>query len=128
MNELGDLKNRLEITSRILLRCFILNFALILFWFFFDWQRSVGIWDPFKDFRYHQAWICIDQLLRNGLYKTVQYYLLSFSLCCNQAGAEVQFYTIRKLSWSFPQSAGKERWTPSWKKGLNIYFYGWLIH
>ncbi len=34
MNELGDLKNRLEITSRILLRCFILNFALILFWFF----------------------------------------------------------------------------------------------
>jgi hypothetical protein len=35
MNELGDLKNRLEITARILLRCFILNFALILFWFFF---------------------------------------------------------------------------------------------
>jgi hypothetical protein len=35
MNELGDLKNRLEITAKILLRCFILNFALILFWFFF---------------------------------------------------------------------------------------------
>jgi len=35
MNESGDLKNRLEVTAKILLRCFILNFALILFWFSF---------------------------------------------------------------------------------------------
>ena len=35
MNESGDLKNRLEVTAKILLRCFILNFALVLFWFFF---------------------------------------------------------------------------------------------
>ena len=33
MNEPGDMKNRLEVAARILLRCFILNFALILFWF-----------------------------------------------------------------------------------------------
>jgi hypothetical protein len=35
MNESTDLKDRLEVTAKILLRCFILNFALILFWFFF---------------------------------------------------------------------------------------------
>ena len=35
MNESGDLKNHLEVTAKILLRCFILNFALVLFWFFF---------------------------------------------------------------------------------------------
>jgi len=35
MNESTDLKNHLEVTAKILLRCFILNFALILFWFFF---------------------------------------------------------------------------------------------
>jgi hypothetical protein len=43
MNESGDLKNRLEITAKILLRCFILNFALILFWFFFFLTGS-GRW------------------------------------------------------------------------------------
>ena len=35
MNESGDLKNRLEITAKILLRCFIMNFVLILLWFCF---------------------------------------------------------------------------------------------
>jgi hypothetical protein len=35
MNESTDLKNLLEVTAKILLRCFILNFAFILFWFFF---------------------------------------------------------------------------------------------
>ena len=35
MNEPEDLKNRLEVAAAILLRCFVLNFALILFWFFF---------------------------------------------------------------------------------------------
>lgn len=35
MNESTDLKNRLEVTAKILIRCFILNFALVLFWFFF---------------------------------------------------------------------------------------------
>jgi len=35
MNESGNLKNRLEVTAKILLRCFILNFALILLWFGF---------------------------------------------------------------------------------------------
>ncbi len=34
MNESTDLKNHLELTAKILLRCFILNFALILLWFF----------------------------------------------------------------------------------------------
>jgi len=33
MNESGALKNSLEVTAKILIRCFILNFALILFWF-----------------------------------------------------------------------------------------------
>jgi hypothetical protein len=35
MNESTDLKYRLEVTAKILIRCFILNFALVLFWFFF---------------------------------------------------------------------------------------------
>ena len=35
MNEPGELKNRLDLTAKILLRCFILNFALILVWFCF---------------------------------------------------------------------------------------------
>ena len=35
MNESADLKNRLEATTKILIRCFILNFALILVWFCF---------------------------------------------------------------------------------------------
>jgi len=35
MNESTDLKNRLEVTAKILIRCFILNFAVILLWFVF---------------------------------------------------------------------------------------------
>jgi len=35
MNESTDLKNRLEVMAKILIRCFILNFALILIWFVF---------------------------------------------------------------------------------------------
>jgi uncharacterized protein DUF6868 len=35
MNESWNLKDLLEVTAKILLRCFILNFALILIWFFF---------------------------------------------------------------------------------------------
>jgi hypothetical protein len=35
MDESWDLKNSLEVTAKILLRCFILNFALILLWFCF---------------------------------------------------------------------------------------------
>ena len=33
MNESENLKDRLEVTAKILLRCFILNLALVLFWF-----------------------------------------------------------------------------------------------
>jgi hypothetical protein len=35
MNEATDLNNFLEVTAKILIRCFILNFALILLWFMF---------------------------------------------------------------------------------------------
>lgn len=35
MNESTDLKKSLEVTAKILIRCFVLNFALILLWFFF---------------------------------------------------------------------------------------------
>ena len=35
MNESTDLKSSLEVTAKILIRCFILNFALILLWFIF---------------------------------------------------------------------------------------------
>ena len=35
MTESADLKNILEVTARILIRCFILNFALVLLWFCF---------------------------------------------------------------------------------------------
>jgi len=43
MNKSTDLKNSLEVTAKILIRCFILNFALILFWFFFYLMGS-GQW------------------------------------------------------------------------------------
>jgi hypothetical protein len=35
MNESTELKDRLEVTAKILIRCFILNFTLILLSFFF---------------------------------------------------------------------------------------------
>jgi hypothetical protein len=35
MNESTDLKKSLKVTAKILIRCFVLNFALVLFWFFF---------------------------------------------------------------------------------------------
>ena len=36
MTESADLKNFLEITAKILIRCFILNLAVIILWFFFS--------------------------------------------------------------------------------------------
>ena len=35
MNESTDLKDRLEVTAKIFIRCFFLNAALILLWFLF---------------------------------------------------------------------------------------------
>ena len=53
MNESMELKGRLEVTAKILIRCFILNFTLILLWFLFflvgggrwGYELHAGIFD-----------------------------------------------------------------------------------
>ena len=58
MNESLDLKNLLDITAKVLVRCFILNFALIMLWFFFiligNGQWGYGFHSKFFDITRHE--------------------------------------------------------------------------
>ena len=76
INESTDLKNRLEVTAKILLRCFILNFAFILFWFFFyligsgRWGYEYGLHSKIFDITRHE-------------FEVINYCGIAFAKLCN---------------------------------------------
>jgi Family of unknown function (DUF6868) len=95
MNESGDLKNRLEITAKILLRCFILNFALILFWFFVfligNGQWGYGIHSKIFDITRHE-------------FELINYCGMAFVKLCNIIFFLFPYVAIRLvLKYNFSQ-------------------------
>jgi hypothetical protein len=86
MNVSGDLRNLFEVTARILVRCFVLNFALILLWFFFLLIGS-GRWG----YEFHSMLFDITQ----HEFVLINYCGIAFAKLCNIIFFGLPYIAIR---------------------------------